>query len=218
MALINCKKCNHIYDSQANACPYCGTSVRGKNPVASNDKYLLIRNISIGVFSIAMLAIMLFFNAGKNDANRQEIKNDNVVTPLKKSCLIAECPAGTKAITRVSPQDSFYTCNSNELSEYANLVLNIMVAHNQLPGPAPKISRATGEPLVDENEQSLMDKYRGKANVASFEQALAKCYKGHGNINVVVLYDPPESGSLLAAPEDNQEDKFWLPKAKLDKN
>lgn len=217
MALISCKKCNHIYDSQARSCPYCGAAARNTEKEVSIDKYRRIRNISIVVFSLALLAIMLFINAGKNETGKQELKNANVDTPLKPSCMIADCPSGTKAVTRATQQDPFYTCKTNDLSEYANLVLSIMVAHSQSPGLVPKISRATGEPIVAENEQSLMDRYRGKANVTSFEQAIAKCYKGRANLNVVVIYAPPDSGSLLAAPEDNPEDKFWLPKARLDK-
>ena len=60
-----------------------------------------------------------------------------------------------------------------------------------------------------------MEKYRAKAGAASFEDAISKCYRGLGNMNVVVLYSPSDSGSIYVAAADDQENKFWMPKARL---
>jgi hypothetical protein len=90
-----------------------------------------------------------------------------------------------------------------------------MVKHVGFAGNQPEISRQTGEPVMQGDEKLLLDKYRAKAGVATFEEALAKCYRGEGNLKVLVLNNPKDSDSIYVSTEANQDNKFWLPKARL---
>ena len=114
-------------------------------------------------------------------------------------------------------QEPFYSCKSNELSEYANYVLSVMLKQVEFAGVPPEVSRKTGEPAVQGNDKILLDKYRAQAGVSSFEEAISKCYRGKEDVNVVVLYNPKDSNSIYVAAEEDPKNRFWLPKARLDK-
>ena len=162
----------------------------------------------IGFFLLFVVVILLLQNGYKNTV---------AVAETPQNCLAAACPAGTKAVTDTAQQKPYYTCKSSEFSDYANYVLNVMVAKAQLVGTPPQVSPKTGEPVVEGKEKSNIEKYRANAGITTFEEAIAKCYKGIGRQNVIVLYYPADSDSIYVAAEDNQEDKFWLPKARLNK-
>lgn len=217
MPLSNCKKCNHIYDTQTKTCPYCGEENRAAMSRDLNLMQAKIKNLSIAIFACSLLATFLFLNATKTDNQSNSASNVTVVAQQKQSCQMIDCPAGSHALTRATQQDPFYTCKSAELAEYANFVLRVMISKSESSKFAPPISRVTGEPVVEGEEQLLMDKYRANAGVSTFEQAISKCYKGRDNLKVVVLYDAKNGSSVYVSPEDNPEEKFWLPTSKLDK-
>lgn len=219
MPLIVCKKCRKIIPSSAETCPYCGEAKPGEASVDSNSKQANIRNAGIGILIFVLLTVLFAQWISQNDESNETRPESEApagsVSPSKSSCLSSECPAGTKAITYTTQQEPFYSCNSSELSEYANYVLSLMIKQVRYGEVAPEISSKTGEPAVQGDDKLLMDKYRAKAGVSSFEEAIAKCYRGRGNSKVVVLYSPKDSNSIYVAPEENQENKFWLPKARL---
>ncbi len=205
MPLTVCKKCEKISASENQRCPYCGAPIL-KEAAEKGD----FRHVIVGLVLLASLMFLLILNSAKKD-------DVHVDTALLHSCLISACSTGTKAVTSSSQQEPYYTCKSGELSDYANYVLGVMLAQADLTGVSPKITSKTGEPDVSKNQQSILDGYRTRAGVSSFEEALSKCYRGRGNLRVTVLDSPKEGNSIYVRPEENQKDKFWLPKAKLDK-
>ena len=224
MALITCKKCNHIYSSTAVSCPYCDTENTSHASIQLNDNRKDVRSAVIGFCLLGLLLFILFFGnsnednpGGTNPA--QESANDantSAVTDAKSSCSSADCPVGTAAVTRSTAQEPFYTCKSGELAEYTNYVLNLPDAQTQPEVFSRKLSDTTGVPQVEASDKSILEKYRANAGVSTFEEALSKCYKGIANMNVLVLDDPKDGSSIYVASEENQEEKFWLPKARLE--
>ena len=212
MALIICKKCKKIVASTAESCPYCGEANPGEAANGSGSIQVNLRNAVIAFLIIVLLVILLFQWSSKPAAS--DTHGDSAAS-IKSSCLSKECPAGTKAVTYTTQQEPFYQCKSGELSEYANFVLGVMIKQVRYADIAPVISGKTGEPAVQGDDKLLLDKYRAKAGVASFEEALSKCYRGVGNLKVAVLYSPAASNSIYVAAEDDRENKFWLPKARL---
>jgi hypothetical protein len=206
MALIVCKKCERIFSSESLNCPYCGTVAAAQGSV--KEKNGDVTSIAVGLVVLVLLVFMLvILNTDK--------EKPSVV--LLHSCQISACPAGTKGVTSSSQQEPYYTCKSGELSDYANYVLGVMVAQINFAGVSPKITSKTGEPDVPVDQQPILDGYRKRAGVSSFEEALSKCYRGRGGKNVTVLDDPKQGNSIYVQAEDNRSDQFWLPKAKLDK-
>ena len=188
-------------------------------------------NAVIVLIALAFLAYLLSKTSSRDGSDIDKYLNEptknhaSVLTepvdsvPLNKlGCQTSECSAGTKAVTYTSQQEPFYTCKTGELSDYANHVLGLMVLQGRFTESLPKMSATTGEPEVAGNDKYLMDRYREKAGVSTFEEALAKCYRGIGNLKVVVLYSPKESNSIYVVAEDRQENKFWLPRARLYKD
>jgi hypothetical protein len=206
MPLTVCKKCNKIISSGVKSCPYCGAAIPQDAQVSFSA--MDFRNAVIGfLLLVLMTMILILSNPKKEDASAVS----------SQACQTSTCPAGTKAVTSSSQQEPYYTCKSGELSDYANYVLSVMLAQINLTGISPKITSKTGEPVVPGNEQLLLDKYRANAGVSSFDEALSKCYRGIGHLKVTVLYNPKDGGSSYVSAEANQDNKFWLPKAKLNK-
>ena len=212
MPLTTCKKCAKICSSTDAVCPYCGASFLQRTQETDSEKQHHFRVAVLGFFAgfflLFVVVILLLQNGYKNTV---------AVAETPQNCLAAACPAGTKAVTDAAQQKPYYTCKNSEFSDYANFVLNVMVAKAQMVGLTPQVSSKTGEPVVEGKEKAIIDKYRANAGVATFEEAISKCYKGIGMQNVIVLYYPADSDSIYVAAEKNQEDKFWLPKARLNK-
>lgn len=210
MALITCRKCKRIVDSNAGACPYCGepdpAEMAGERPVQA-------RYAGLALAALLLLVVLLLWYAvgGRHDAIVAAM--DPAASDMT-NCLSAECPAGTRAVTFTTRQEPFYSCSSDELSDYANYVLGVMIAHVLPTGAAPEIGK-NGEPVVQGSEKQALDRLRAKAGVATFEEAIAKCYRGERNLKVQVLYSPKDSDSIYVAAEEHPENKFWLPKARL---
>jgi hypothetical protein len=211
MPLTTCKKCAKICSSSDATCPYCGAALSQHSLVVSDDEKqgnfrIAVFGFFIGFFLLFALVFMLLQN---------NLKRNSVDAGSTQSCQSVVCPAGTKAVTDTALQKPYYTCKSQEFSDYANYVLNVMLAQTQFAGVTPEISGKTGEPVVQGKEKSILDTYRANAGVSTFEEAIAKCYKGIGRQTVIVLYNPAQGDSLYVAAEENQADKFWLPKARL---
>jgi hypothetical protein len=220
MPLITCKKCKKIIDSSAGSCPYCGEKNPGGAQSDLNLRQGIFRFAGIGLIVLAVLLIFLFLWSPKNDMTNgtspdRASGSNAAVLSAASNCRNAECPAGTKAVTYATQQEPFYLCKSSELSEYANFVLGVMVKQARYAEVAPSISGKTGEPAAEGDDKLLLDKYRAKAGVLSFEEAISKCYKGRRDMKVIVLYSPADSSSIYVAAEDDQENKLWLPKARL---
>lgn len=208
MTLTTCKKCGKIFPSDAMSCPYCGATMAN---ITNGDKDATNQytgGLGIGFFLLVALFLILAVSNSKNtDVNRAPEKN----------CQLYECGAGSLAITDTPKQKPYYTCKSEALSNYSNYVLDVMFANVQFTGFPPKVSNKTGEPDVQGEEKKLLGEYRTLAGVSTFEEAISQCYKGVGNTKVIVLYNPKKSNSIYVYPESNQEDKFWLPKVRLNK-
>jgi hypothetical protein len=216
MSLLVCKKCKKLITSNVEPCPYCG-EVNEVGPRRDlSPKIVSLRNAGIGFFLLAVLLI-LFFQLTTSGTRTIQAPAANAsaasTVPLKMSCQSTECPTGTRAVTNTSPQDPFYLCKTDGLSEYANFVLNLMLKQDRYAEIVP--STRFSELTVPDNEKALLEKYKAKAGVASFEDAISKCYRGLGDVNVVVLYSPTDSSSIYVAAADNQDNKFWMPKARL---
>lgn len=208
MTLTTCKKCAKIFTSGAASCPYCG-AVISQYTADPGEKQADFRTAMIGFFMGFFLLFTLIFTLMPKPSI-------NTAVDPSRNCLSAVCPAETKAVT--DPTQPYYNCKSGELSDYANYVLSVLIAQEPSAGIAPEITAKTGEPVVQGKEKILLDKYRTNAGVSSFENAIAKCYRGVGNLRVVVLYNPVESSnSIYVSSEENPQDKFWLPKERLDK-
>lgn len=171
------------------------------------------------IFIFAALLILVFEWFSNNDranGSGQGADSSGAAGSVSQtSCLASECAAGTRTVTRATIQEPFYMCKSEEFSEYANFVLSVMVKQARFADIAPEVSTKTGEPVAQGDDKLLLDKHRAKAGVSTFEQAISKCYRGRGNLQLVVLYSPKDSNSIYVAAEENQEDKYWLPKARL---
>lgn len=208
MTLTTCKKCAKIFTSGAASCPYCG-AVISQCTADPGEIQGDFRTAVIGFFLGFFLLFTLIFTLMPKPAK-------NTAADPSRNCLSAVCPAETKAVTDTN--QPYYNCKSGELSDYANYVLSVLIAQEQSAGIAPEITAKTGEPVVQGKEKTLLDKYRANAGVSSFEDAIAKCYRGVGNLRVVVLYNPVESSnSIYVSSEENPQDKFWLPKDRLGK-
>lgn len=205
MPLTVCRKCEKIFSSENPSCPYCGTQVRKEAvPVEKKD----ITNVLVGLIMLACLMFLLILNTTR----KADIEADSGV---RQNCTALNCQTGTRAVTSPSHQEPYYTCKSRELSDYANYVMSLMLAQVNFAGSSPKITSKTGEPDVPRSQQSIMDAYRAKAGVTTFEGALSKCYRGIGNMKVTVIDNPSQSNSIYVRSESNHNEKFWLPKAKL---
>jgi hypothetical protein len=216
MALITCRKCKRIVASSTEPCPYCGEPEPGAGHVEvdPDSRHWSASNTGAVFVLIALVILLLVQWIFRNDASR--LHNENVpVSAYGADCQTSECDAGTKGVTISSRMQPYYTCKSNELSEYANEVLKVMIDQVQLHGVAPEISSRTGEPVVQGSEKATLDQYRAKAQVPSFEGALSKCYRGRAGQQVVVLYSPKESRSIYVSAEKDQTNKFWLPKSRV---
>lgn len=220
MSLLICRKCKKIITSDTEPCPYCGEADPGGHHQVEAEPQQQdgLRNAGLGFFAFAVLLILVFewfSNNNQTNGSGQSADNNAIVdSAAQTSCLASECAVGTKTVTRATIQDPFYLCKSAEFSEYANFVLSVMVKQARFADIAPEVSKS-GEPLVQGDDKLLLDKYRAKAGVTTFEQAIAKCYRGRGNLKLVVLYSPKDSNSIYVAAEEDQEDKYWLPKARL---
>lgn len=212
MALITCRKCKRLVVSGNEPCPYCGEPSPAAAPAERKAQLPQVGYAWVAFAALALLAILLlqwYAGSGKRDAGVAD-----PAAPDTTTCLIAECPAGTRAVTFTTRQEPFYSCKSDELSDYANYVLGVMIAHVLPTGAAPEIGK-NGEPVVQGSEKQALDRLRTKAGVATFEEAIAKCYRGEGSLQVQVLYSPKDSDSIYVAAEEHQENKFWMPKARL---
>jgi hypothetical protein len=207
MPLTTCKKCGKICSSSDESCPYCGAALLQRT-LDSGEEQGQFRNAMIGFFLGFFVLFALIFTLVQNQTK-------TIAADSSQNCLGSACPIGTKAMTYSIQQEPYYTCKSGELSDYANYVLNVMLAQVQISGIPQKVSAITGEPEVQGKEKILLDKYRTNAGVASFEDAISMCYKGIGKLSVTVLYNPAESDSLYVSSEQNKEDKFWIPKTRL---
>lgn len=212
MPLIICRKCKKIVTSAAEPCPYCGEAKPGEKPADPDPQQGNMRNAVIVFCVLFLLIVFLFQWVSKKDMSRA---NGESGAPGRPSCLATGCTTGTKAVTYTTQQEPFYLCKSSELSEYANFVLDLMIKKARYADIPPEISVKTGEPAVQGDDRLLLDRYRAKAGISSFEEAISKCYRGVSNLNVVVLFSPDDSNSIYVAAEGSQDDKFWLPKARL---
>jgi hypothetical protein len=220
MALITCKRCKKIIDSKAGSCPYCGEADPRATQEEPGPGQGSFRYAGIGFLVLLLLLVLVYLWSSRSDVHDgvtpdQASGSGAAVSPVSPSCQTSECPAGTKAVTYSTQQEPFYLCKSSELSEYANLVLGVMIKQARYAEVAPAISGKTGEPAAEGDDKLLLDKYRAKAGVSTFEEAISKCYKGRRDMKVVVLYSPADSGSIYVAAEEDQENKLWLPKASL---
>ena len=205
MPLTVCRKCEKIFPSGSQNCPYCGAPVQKQAvPVEKKD----ITNVLVGLIMLVCLMFLLILNTTR----KTDLQAD---AALRQNCTASNCPTGTRAMTSPSQQEPYYTCKSRELSDYANYVMDLMLAQVNFAGSSPKITSKTGEPDVTKSQQAILDDYRAKAGVLTFEGALSKCYRGLGNMRVTVLDNPKESNSIYVRSESNHNEKFWLPKAKL---
>jgi len=213
MSLITCKKCKKIVASGSEPCPYCGEP----DPGGTHTHLILnegdSRSVWMGFVMLALLIVLLVQWAFRN-SNPESVDGANPVS-VNNDCMTAECPAGTKAVAIATRMQPFYSCKSGELSEYTNEVLSVMINQVRDTGSAPEISSKTGEPVVQGKDKATLDQYRAKAHVSSFEEAISRCYRGRGQQKVVVLYSPSESRSIYVAAEEDQKNKFWLPKSRL---
>ena len=162
----------------------------------------------VGLIMLVCLMFLLILNTTR----KADLEADSV---LLQSCTASNCLTGTRAMTSSSQQEPYYTCKSRELSDYANYVMELMLAQVNFAGASPKITSKTGEPDVTKSQQLILDDYRAKAGVSTFEGALSKCYRGIGNMRVTVLDNPKDSNSIYVRSESNPNEKFWLPRAKL---
>ena len=168
----------------------------------------------MGFFILAVVLILLFqWTSSGTKAIPASDAHAPAASVAPPSCLSADCPTGTQAITNATQQDPFYLCKTDGLSEYANFVLNVMIKQDRYAEIVPSVK--TGELALQGDEKLLLDKYRAKAGAASFEDALSKCYRGLAGEKVVVLYSPTDSSSIYVADAEVPENKFWLPKARL---
>ena len=134
---------------------------------------------------------------------------------LSKTCLIAECNPGDRAITYATKNDFYYACPTKELSEYISTTLGLTSVIYQMTGKLPNISPKTGEPEFDGESRQMVDNLRSAAGVDTYDQAQALCSKGRSKIAVTVMNNPNEGGSIWVSGADKKP--FWMPKAFLSK-
>ena len=211
MSLLVCKKCKKLITSTAEPCPYCGEINDAGQQRGVSPGIVSVKSVGIGFFAVVVLLIFFFQLTSGGTRAVPAAVGPNVQT--EPSCLSSECPTGIRALTNTSPQDAFYLCKTEGLSEYANFVLNLMLKQDRYAEIVP--STRFNELAVQGDEKALMEKYRAKAGAASFEDAISKCYRGLDAVSVLVLYSPSNSGSIYVAAADNQDNKFWMPKARL---
>lgn len=213
MDLTTCKKCNRICSVRDKTCPYCGAALSPGAPSSDGEQQSQFRTAVFGFFAGFLVLFALIFAL----LQKQAVNNAPTDDVQLQNCKETACPVGTRGVTASIGSEPYYTCNSGELSDYANYALSVSLAQAQVGGPPQKIT-GKGEPDIQGDAKDLLDRYRAKAGVTTFEEAMAKCYKGIGRQNVSVLYYPEQGDSLYAASEKNSEDKFWLPKSKLYKS
>ncbi len=204
MSLTICKKCEKIFPAGSANCPYCGALIAKK---AMQIEKKGITNVLVGLVMLACLLFLLVLNTTKKTEPRGV---------LLHSCTVSNCPTGTGAVTASSEQEPYYTCKSRELSDYANYVMGLMLAQVNFAGSSSKITSKTGEPDVSQAQKPMLDAYRARAGVSTFEGALSKCYRGLGNMDVSVIENPKSGDSILVRSLSNPNEKFWLPRGKLD--
>jgi hypothetical protein len=133
---------------------------------------------------------------------------------ITRSCAVSECRSGTKAITYSRKDDFYYSCPTMELAAYTNTLIGI-AAIQSMTGTPPNISPTTGEPEVTGATKTQIDSLRSKANVSSFDQAVALCTHGKHGIKVTVANNHAES-DMVWVSNDKTSKMFWMPKSHLD--
>ena len=132
----------------------------------------------------------------------------------ENSCLEKTCPAGTKATTYAKKSEPFFACPTIDLAEYSNFVVGL-VQMGAAFGSLPNISLVTGEPEYQGETKVLLDQMRKRANVSTFDEAVATCIKGKNGVKVLVANNPVDR-SVLWVQADKTGEMFWMPKANLD--
>lgn len=221
MALRVCKNCKGIVPLNTDICLYCQESTSVKFQPKFKPRRIGIRGVSLflGCLIFAMLIKSCWHATDVGIVDISTVTTakapDRTSSEQKISCLSSPCLVGSKAFTSVTLSNFFYTCKSKELSEYANFVLGVMDSQVGASGIRPSITKFSGEPEVQGNEKLLMDKFREKAGVHTFEEAISKCYRGRDDMNVMVQFSPIDSTSIYVTPEDVRQSAFWMPKASL---
>ncbi|MDR6579968.1 hypothetical protein [Pseudomonas extremaustralis] len=134
---------------------------------------------------------------------------------MSKTCLVATCNPGDKAVTYSTKSDFFYACQTRELSEYTNTAIGIAAVMYQLTGKLPNISPETGDPELEGENGELIATLRSKAKVSTFDEALQRCEIGKNKQNVLIMNNPEDSHSIWVSTQGKSA--FWMPKGFLNK-
>ena len=133
----------------------------------------------------------------------------------KTQCNIATCDAGRKVISFASKDDAYFSCPTNELSEYTNHVLGLSLMIYQFTGTIPNISPVTGDPEQQGQSKIILDKLRSNSKAKTFDEAVAACKKGKNKQIFMVANNPKDSSSMWVFNSKTKEQQ-WMPKSHLD--
>jgi hypothetical protein len=135
-----------------------------------------------------------------------------------KECTVETCKAGARALTYFRRDDPYYICPNRELATYVSVLVGLLAMQVTLGGEMPNIDDQTGEPDFKGDTKEMVDMLRSKAQVTTFDQAMAVCAPGSNGRHVTVLNMPVGATSMVAYVEDDRLKRaYWMPFAFLDK-
>ena len=105
-------------------------------------------------------------------------------------------------------------CPTKSLSEYVTFVIGLIVATKMLTGQLPNISPQTGDPEYQGESKAMLDAYRAKANVRTFDDATAQCRQLNGGRRAMVLNYPDDGMSMWVGERSGA--KYWITKSAAD--
>lgn len=117
-------------------------------------------------------------------------------------CSDAQCQPGDKVKLRLPKGEKAFLCKTETTSDYVTTVFGMVSLQMTLTGKRPQISPDTGEPVYDGDSKRLMDHLRGRANVSTFDEALAMCREGRNGQVFTVMNSVKSTTSIWVAGKD----------------
>ncbi|WP_152555814.1 hypothetical protein [Ferriphaselus sp. R-1] len=128
------------------------------------------------------------------------------------TCAENGCVAGTYISTYTDKSTPFYECPTREVSDYITLVTSMLRLQAAM-GVMPNISPVTGEPEYTGESKAILDKYRIKAGIKTFDQAIGMCQKGKSGTKATVMNYQKDGLSIWVSPRRSGSQPFWMPVA-----
>lgn len=136
------------------------------------------------------------------DASAPEKQKPKPEAKRGDECSDAQCQPGDKVKLRLPKGEKAFLCQTEAASDYVTTVYGMVSLQVTLTGKRPQISPETGEPVYDGDSKRLMDHLRGRANVSTFDEAVAMCREGRNGQIFTVMNSEKSTTAIWVAGKD----------------